>query len=233
MECFESLDDAKKKISADLSSNNPQYQVIPFTSSTRPSDNKLWERMGQVVVKATGQWVCFDVPVQLDRKARTKRMYAVAYMKPTCFTIYVYNSRDGPGFHDVIQTALDIGFASKTPLLADDLLQSRQTIKRRTMDRFKKGIVKLQGIAHNHFINNGRASFSIDIWMDNATQTAYSADTMHLIDVNFIMHARIVSCDEFSEGTSHTAAAIHRDFLNSVRPFITWKEKNVMVQAAD
>jgi hypothetical protein len=44
---------------------------------------------------------------------------------------------------------------------------------------------------------------------------------MHLIDVNFIMHARIVSCDEFSEGTSHIAAAIHRDFFNSVRPFIT------------
>jgi len=95
MECFESLDDAKKKIFADLSSKNPQYQVIPFTSSTRPSDNKLWERMGEVVVKATGQWVCFDVPVELDGKARTKRMYVVAYMKPTCFTIYVYNSRDG------------------------------------------------------------------------------------------------------------------------------------------
>ncbi|CAK9858181.1 unnamed protein product [Sphagnum jensenii] len=54
MECFESLDDAKKKIFVDLSGKNPQYQVIPFTSSTRPSDNKLWERMGQVVVKATG-----------------------------------------------------------------------------------------------------------------------------------------------------------------------------------
>jgi hypothetical protein len=150
--------------------------------------------MGQVVVKATGQWVCFDVLVELDGKARTKRMYVVAYMKPTCFTIYVSNSHDGtssmsahtcsrvavdtsfgnlhawatkkgvsidhakasmtnslvnmcaydihsfavvegPGFHDVIQIALDIGFASKTPLLADDLLQSRQTIKRRTMDR--------------------------------------------------------------------------------------------------
>jgi hypothetical protein len=96
MECFESLDDAKKKISADLSSKNPQYQVIPFTSSTRPSDNKLWERMGQVVVKGTGQWVCFDVPVELDGKVRTKRMYVVACMKLTCFTIYVYNSCDGP-----------------------------------------------------------------------------------------------------------------------------------------
>jgi hypothetical protein len=53
MECFKSLDGAKKKISADLSNKNPQYQVIPLTSSTRPLDNKLWERMGQVVVKAT------------------------------------------------------------------------------------------------------------------------------------------------------------------------------------
>jgi hypothetical protein len=30
-----------------------------------------------------------------------------------------------------------------------------------------------------------------------------------------------------------TAAAIHRDFLNSVRPFITWKEENVTIQGAD
>ncbi|KAH9530758.1 hypothetical protein CY35_19G001100 [Sphagnum magellanicum] len=186
MECFESLNDAKKKISADLSSKNPQYQVIPFTSSTRPSDNKLWERMGQVVVKATGQWVCFDVPVELDGKARTKRMYV-----------------------------------------------SQQTIKRRTMDRSEKGIVKLQGIVHNHFQDNGRASFSTDIWTDDTTQTAYSANTMHLIDVNFIMHARVMSCDEFNEGTNHTAAAIHREFLNNVHPFITWKEENMTVQAAN
>jgi hypothetical protein len=101
------------------------------------------------------------------------------------------------------------------------------------MDRSKKGIVKLQGIAHNHFQDNGCASFSIDIWTDNAMQTAYSADTMNLIDVNFIMHAHVVSCDEFSKGTNHTTAVIHRNFLNSVRSFITWKEENVTVQAAN
>jgi hypothetical protein len=48
-----------------------------------------------VVVKAIGQWVCFDVPVELDGTARTKRMYVVTCMKPTYFTIYVYNSYDG------------------------------------------------------------------------------------------------------------------------------------------
>jgi hypothetical protein len=101
------------------------------------------------------------------------------------------------------------------------------------MDRFEKGIVKLQGIAHNHFQDNGHASFSTDIWTEDATQTAYNVDTMHLIDVNFIMHTRVVSCDEFSEGTNHTVTAIHRDFLNSVRSFITWKEENVTIQAAD
>ncbi|CAK9228453.1 unnamed protein product [Sphagnum troendelagicum] len=62
---------------------------------------------------------------------------------------------------------------------------------------------------------------------------AYSVNTMHLFDVNFIMHARVVSYDEFSEGMSHTAAAIHNDFLNSVHLFIIWKEENVTVQAAD
>jgi hypothetical protein len=56
---------------------------------------------------------------------------------------------------------------------------------------------------------------------------------MHLINVNFIMHARVMSYDEFSEGTNHTAAAIHHDFFNNVYPFMTWKEENVTVQATD
>lgn len=46
-------------------------------------------------------------------------------------------------FKNVLHTAMDIDFASKTLLLANDLLQSRHTIKRITMDRFDKGIVKL------------------------------------------------------------------------------------------
>jgi len=54
-----------------------------------------------------------------------------------------------------------------------------------------------------------------------------------MIDDNWVMHVRVVSCDEFSEGTSHTALAIHRDFVNNVRLFISWKEEEVTVQAAD
>jgi len=47
------------------------------------------------------------------------------------------------------------------------------------------------------------------------------------------MHTHVVSCDDFSKGTSHTMPAIHRDFVNSVRPFISWKEDKVIVQATD
>jgi hypothetical protein len=54
-----------------------------------------------------------------------------------------------------------------------------------------------------------------------------------MIDDNWVMHACIVSCDEFSEGTSHTAPTIHRDFVNNVRPFISWKEDEVTVQATN
>jgi hypothetical protein len=93
MQCFESLDDAKKKISVDLTSKNPQYAVIPFTSKNRPSTNKLWDRMGQVVVKANGEWVRFDVEV--DGKGQTKTMYMCTCIKPTCINIYVYNLQDG------------------------------------------------------------------------------------------------------------------------------------------
>jgi hypothetical protein len=178
MQCFESLDDAKKKIFVDLTSKNPQYAMIPFTSKNWPLTNKLWDRMGQVVVKASGEWVCFNVEV--DGMGQTKTVYMCACIKPTCFNIYVYNSRDGTssmsghtcscavvvasssnnldvwaskrsmptdsanmtnalvnmcswdirpfslvegaGFKNVIQTALDIDFVSKTPLLAEDLL---------------------------------------------------------------------------------------------------------------
>jgi hypothetical protein len=118
-------------------------------------------------------------------------------------------------------------------LLANDLLQSRQTIKRATMDRYDKGVVKTQAIAHKHFKDNGRTAFSTNIWTDKATQTSYSAITMHLIDDNWVLHACVVSCDEFSEGMSHTAPAIHRDFVKSVSPFITWKEETKTIQAAD
>lgn len=101
------------------------------------------------------------------------------------------------------------------------------------MDRFDKGIVKLQLISHNHFKDSGRAAFSRDIWTDNVAQMAYSADTMHLIDDYFVLHAQIVSCDAFTENTSRTASKIHRDFFNGVHPFISWKYDNVTVQAAN
>ncbi len=80
-----------------------------------------------------------------------------------------FSSVEGAGFENVIQTALDISFASKTPLLVEDLLQSQQTVKRNTMVRFDKGVLKLQVILRKHFIDNGCVAFSIDIWMDNAT----------------------------------------------------------------
>jgi hypothetical protein len=101
------------------------------------------------------------------------------------------------------------------------------------MVQFDKGVLKLQIILRKHFIDNGRVAFSTDIWTDNATQMAYNANTLHMIDDNWVMHTCIVFCDEFSEGTSHTALAIHRDFVNNVRPFMSWKEDEVTVQAAD
>ncbi|CAK9858245.1 unnamed protein product [Sphagnum jensenii] len=101
------------------------------------------------------------------------------------------------------------------------------------MVRFDKVVLKLQVIIHKHFIDNGRVAFSTDFWMDNATQTSYSANTLHMINNNWIMHARVVSCDEFSEGTSHTVPTIHCNFVNNVHPFISLKEDEVTVQAVD
>jgi hypothetical protein len=79
--------------------------------------------------------------------------HAKASMTNSLVNMCAYDIRmfavvEGPGFHDVIQTALDIGFASKTPLLADDLLQSRQTIMRRTMDPSRVAVAASFGNLH-------------------------------------------------------------------------------------
>jgi hypothetical protein len=291
MQCFESLDDTKKKISVDLTNKNPQYAVISFTSKNRPSTNKLWDRMGQKGHE--GKWRVGAPRCGGGWQGADQDSVHVCCIKPTCFSIYVYNLQDGMSlmsghtclhatvvasssnslavwvskcgmpsdsakanmtnafvnmcswdirsfllmegacFENVIQTALDIGFASETPLLAEDLMQSRQIVKRNTMVRFDKGVLKLQVILRNHFIDNGRVAFSIDIWMDNATHIAYNVNTLHMIDNNWVMHAHVVSCDELNKGTSHTAPMIHRNFVNNVHPFISWKEDEVMLQAAD
>jgi hypothetical protein len=67
------------------------------------------------------------------------------------------------------------------------------------MVRFDKGVLKLQVILRKHFIDNGRVAFYTDIWTDNATQMMYNVNTLHMIDDNWVMHARVMSCDEFSE----------------------------------
>jgi len=97
------------------------------------------------------------------------------------------------------------------------------------MVRFDKGVLKLHVILRKHFIDNGHVAFSTDIWTDNATHTTYSANTLHMINNNWVMHACVVSCDEFSEGTNHTVLVIHRNFVNNVRPFTSWKEDKVTV----
>ncbi len=109
-----------------------------------------------------------------------------------------FSSMEGACFKKVIQTAMDIGFTSKMPLLAEVLLQSQQIVKCNTMVRFNKGVLKLQVIMRKHFISNGCIAFSTNIWTDNATQTTYNANTLHMINDNWVMHARVVSCDEFS-----------------------------------
>ncbi len=48
--------------------------------------------MGRVIMKASGEWVRFNVEV--DGKGRTKTVYMCACIKPTCLSIYIYNSRD-------------------------------------------------------------------------------------------------------------------------------------------
>ncbi|CAM6022641.1 unnamed protein product [Sphagnum balticum] len=49
--------------------------------------------MGQVVMKASDEWVHLNVEV--DGKGWTKTVYMCACIKPICLSIYIYNSRDG------------------------------------------------------------------------------------------------------------------------------------------
>jgi hypothetical protein len=99
----------------------------------------------------------------------TKANMTNALINMCSWDIRPFSSVEGAGFENVIQTALDISFISKTPLLAEELLQSRQTVKHNTMVRFDKGFLKLQVILRKHFISNGRVAFSTNIWTDNTT----------------------------------------------------------------
>jgi hypothetical protein len=63
----------------------------------------------------------------------TKANMTNALVNMCSWDIRLFSSVEGASFENVIQTALDISFASKTPLFARHLLQSQQTVKHNMM----------------------------------------------------------------------------------------------------
>jgi hypothetical protein len=119
-----------------------------------------------------------------------------------------------------IQQALDIGFESKTPLFADDVLCDRTTIKRNCQSHKDSALESLLKDYKDHVVDGLIMGATTDLWTDNDSKKSYISVTLHRIDEYFRLHDRTLAVNEF-DGESHTAPNILANFNSIIEPFIT------------
>jgi len=125
----------------------------------------------------------------------------------------------GAGFRGVIQQALDIGFESKTPLFADDVLCDRTTIKRNCQSCKDSALESLLEDCKDHVADGLMMGATTDLWTDDDSKKSYISVTLHRIDEYFRLHDRTLAVREF-DGESHTAPNILTNFNDIIEPFI-------------
>jgi hypothetical protein len=126
----------------------------------------------------------------------------------------------GAGFRGVIQQALDIGFDSKTPLFADDVLCDRTTVKRNCQSRKDSALESLLKECKDHVADDLMMGATTDLWTDDDSKKSYIFVTLHRIDEYFRLHDRTLAVREFG-GKSHIASNILANFNDIIEPFIT------------
>ncbi len=124
------------------------------------------------------------------------------------------------GFRGVIQQALDIGFESKTPLFADNVLCDRTTVKQNCQSRKDSALESLLKDCKDHVVDGLMMGATTDLWMDDDSKKSYIFVTLHRIDEYFRLHDRTLAVREF-DGDSHTAPNILANFNDIIEPFIT------------
>ncbi len=125
----------------------------------------------------------------------------------------------GAGFRGVIQQALDIGFESKTPLFADDVLCDRTTIKRNCQSCKDSALESLLEDCKDHVVDGLMMGATTDLWTDDDSKKSYISVTLHRIDEYFRLHDHTLAVREF-DGESHTAPNILTNFNDIIEPFI-------------
>jgi hypothetical protein len=113
----------------------------------------------------------------------------------------------GAGFRGIIQQALNIGFESKTPLFANDVLCDRTTVKRNCQSRKDSALELLLKDCKDHVVDGLMMGATTDLWMDDDSKKSYIFVTLHRIDEYFRLHDRTLAICEF-DGESHTAPNI-------------------------
>jgi len=125
----------------------------------------------------------------------------------------------GAGFRGIILQALDIGFESKTPLFADDVLCDRTTVKRNCQSRKDSALESLLKDCKDHVADSLMMGATTDLWTDDDSKKSYISVTLHRIDEYFRLHDRTLAIREF-DGESHTAPNILANFNDIIEPFI-------------
>jgi hypothetical protein len=123
------------------------------------------------------------------------------------------------GFLNAMQCAYDIGMSTKKPMNIRDLVCVPKTIKSAIKDRFISSSGRVKTLVVAHFVDKLGAGATTDLWTDKINNISYMSVTLHLVDVNFVLSARTISCDQFPENTSHTAPAILKEFCRQIKPY--------------
>ncbi len=134
--------------------------------------------------------------------------------------LWPFYTVSGVGFRGVIQQALDIGFESKTPLFANNVLCDRTTVKRNCQSRKDSAFKSLLKDCKDHVADGLMMGATTDLRTDNDSKKSYISVTLHHIDEYFRLHDRTLAVREF-DGESHTAPNILANFNGIIEPFIT------------
>uniref|UniRef100_A0A3B3T3J7 BED-type domain-containing protein n=1 Tax=Paramormyrops kingsleyae TaxID=1676925 RepID=A0A3B3T3J7_9TELE len=127
-----------------------------------------------------------------------------------------YNIVAGPGFAQLIQTAIDIG-ASRGKIDASELIPDRRTVGRCTSELANRALEKLSKLLDNNDFSNGGV-ITADMWSDDYRKLSYMAVTAHFSDGDWVLHDRILGVrhytleDKSAENIRSSIKSILSDF---------------------
>jgi hypothetical protein len=223
---FGIVHDNSKKTDCEFTACFACKQVYTFKAKTGtstiaahkcPHDNQQVGAMHVFAMQSTAN--------QSDKKKMTQSAanYCALDMRP-------FESLACQGLKDLLQTALDIGVASKGRLMIDDLLAAPITIRRNVEERAEVGRQKLEVILKKHMDSGVFVSCTLDLWTDSVKKVSYMSITIHYIDAEFVLHDRTLHVKPVREA-SHTAEMVLDEFKEGLAVFNLFEDvfQNIIV----